>query len=146
LNGDSESVMERVAEGANAFANVDVTQRNLPLFIYGYWPDGTPFYEETQSIATTTRGGLVSMRTPMQRGQRLLITNKENECSQECVVEFVGANLARGVDVAFEFSVPTPHFWTVLEIDTEQRVPSNLQVEAAAELGKDSTGETTKAC
>ena len=26
------------------------------------------------------------MSTPVRPGQRLLITNKENECSQECVV------------------------------------------------------------
>ena len=51
------------------------------------------------------------MNTPVQPGQRLLITNKETECSQECVVEFLGASLARGVDVAFEFSTPMPEFW-----------------------------------
>ena len=51
------------------------------------------------------------MNTPVQPGQRLLITNKENECSQECVVEFLGARLARGVDVAFEFAAPMPEFW-----------------------------------
>ena len=76
----------------------------LPLFVYGYGPDGDPFYEHAHTIATNERGGLISMNTPVQPGQRLLITNKENECSQECVVEFLGARLARGVDVAFEFS------------------------------------------
>jgi general secretion pathway protein A len=98
-------------------APVGIAQVKLPLFIYGYWPDGTPFYEETHAIATNARGGLVSMRTPVQPGQRLLITNKENECSQECVVELLGASLARGVDVAFEFSAPTPDFWGAVEID-----------------------------
>ena len=57
------------------------------------------------------------MQTPVQPGQRLLMTNKENECSQECVVEFLGASLARGVDVAFKFSAPTPQFWGATEID-----------------------------
>jgi general secretion pathway protein A len=97
--------------------SVGVAQAKLPLFIYGYWPDGTPFYEETQAIATNPRGGLTSMRTPVQPGQRLLITNKKNECSQECVVELLGASLARGVDVAFEFSAPTPEFWGISETD-----------------------------
>jgi general secretion pathway protein A len=95
---------------------VGITQIKLPLFVYGYAPDGTPFYEQAQTIATTDHGGLISMKTAVQPGQRLLLTNKENECSQECVVEFLGASLARGVDVAFEFPAPTPQFWGAREI------------------------------
>jgi hypothetical protein len=71
---------------------------------------------------------LISMHTAVQPGQQLLITNKENECSQECVVEFLGARLARGVDVGFEFSAPTPEFWH------------------AAEVASNSTSEDEKAC
>jgi general secretion pathway protein A len=107
---------------SDAHPPVGISQAKLPLFIYGYWPDGTPFYEETQAIATNPRGGLISMRTPVQPGQRLLITNKKNECSQECVVKLLGASLARGVDVAFEFSTPTPEFWGTVESD--QHPPS----------------------
>ena len=104
-----------VTENQETQPPVEIAQMNLPLFIYGYWPDGTPFYEEARTIATNSRGGLISMQTVVQPGQRLLITNKENECSQECVVEFLGAKLARGVDVAFEFSVPAPEFWSAAE-------------------------------
>ena len=111
--------------------SVAISQVKLPLFVYGYGPDGTPFYEQAQTIATNARGGLISMQTPVQLGQRLLITNKENECSQECVVEFLGAHLSRGVDVAFEFSVPTPHFWGTAE---------------NTETDKNPTGESQKAC
>ena len=68
-----------------------ITQIKLPLFVYGCGPDGDPFYEHAHTVATNARGGLISMNTPVQPGQRLLITNKENECSQECVVEFLGA-------------------------------------------------------
>ena len=78
-----------------------ITQIKLPLFVYGYGADGDPFYEHAHTIATNARGGLISMNTPVQPGQRLLITNKENECSQECVVEFLGrtpgARRGRGI-------------------------------------------------
>ncbi len=94
-----------------------VNQIELPLFVYGYGADGTPFYEQAQTIAINDRGGLISMKTPVQPGQRLLITNKENECSQECIVEFLGQRLARGVDVGFEFSVPMPQFWRAREVE-----------------------------
>ena len=93
-----------------------ITQAKLPLFVYGYGPDGAPFYEQAYTIATNARGGLMSMQTSVQPGQRLLITNKENERSQECVVEFLGARLARGVDVGFEFSEAAPQFWATGEI------------------------------
>ena len=108
---------EAVAGKMEIEPNVEIAQMNLPLFIYGYWPDGTPFYEEARTIATNSRGGLMCMQTQVQPGQRLLITNKGNECSQECVVEFLGAKLSRGIDVAFEFSAPTPEFWSAAEAE-----------------------------
>jgi general secretion pathway protein A len=97
---------------------VGVNQIKLPLFVYGYASDGTPFYEQAETIATNDRGGLISMKTPVQPGQRLLVTNKDNECSQECIVEFLGAHLARGVDVAVEFPTPMPQFWSPKEVES----------------------------
>jgi general secretion pathway protein A len=110
-----------------------LTQVTLPLFVYGYGADGNPFYENAQTIAMNPRGGLISMNTPVEPGQRLIITNKENECSQECVVEFLGARLARGVDVAFEFSAPMPDFWATRQL-------------AATELKKNPASESEQAC
>jgi general secretion pathway protein A len=141
-----------VPDDVNGQPPVEIAQRKLPLFIYGYWPDGTPFYEEAYTVATNVRGGLVSMRTPVQRGQRLLITNKENECSQECVVEFLGANLARGVDVAFEFAAETPEFWTATDadpdkpIDTETQAATPAAIGAGTEIDKNPAGQSQKAC
>jgi type II secretory pathway predicted ATPase ExeA len=94
-----------------------ISQVKLPLFVYGYGPDGNPFYEDAHTIAMSERGGLISMNTAVKPGQRLILTNKANECSQECVVEFLGARLARGVDVGFEFPTPTPEFWGTRETD-----------------------------
>jgi general secretion pathway protein A len=101
----------------NQQATGGITQSMYPLFVYGCEPDGTPFYEEAQTIATSEHGGLISLKTPVHPGQRLLLTNKENECSQECVVEFLGARLRRGCDVGFEFPTPAPHFWGAAETD-----------------------------
>jgi general secretion pathway protein A len=95
---------------------VGINQIKLPLFVYGCAPDGEPFYENAHTVATNPRGGLLTMNTPVQPGQRLLITNQENEHSQECVVEFLGARLRRGVDVAFEFPTPMPEFWGPREL------------------------------
>ncbi len=95
---------------------VGINQIKLPLFVYGCGPDGEPFYEHAHTVATNPHGGLLSMNTAVQPGQKILITNQQNEHSQECVVEFLGARLGRGVDVAFEFPNPMPEFWVPREL------------------------------
>jgi hypothetical protein len=69
------------------------------------------------------------MNTAVQPGQKILITNQENEHSQECVVEFLGARLGRGVDVAFEFPNPMPEFWVPREL---AKTPASQGEEACA--------------
>jgi len=119
-NGQTEQ-----SENQPAFG---ITQVKLDLFVYGYGSDGNSFYEDASTVAMGARGGLISMKTAVRPGQRLILTNKQNECSQECVVEFLGARLARGVDVGFEFSNPAPEFWGIRE------------------LNENSVGENEKAC
>ncbi len=69
------------------------------------------------------------MSTPVRPGQRLIITNKETERSQECVVGFLGAQLARGIDVGFEFSSPVADFWRSAQLEQS---PSVQRTEACA--------------
>jgi hypothetical protein len=90
------------------------TPRNhspIPLFVYGHKPDGQPFYEESFTTAVNVHGGSMHLETSVQLGQRLLVTNRQNECTQPCIVVFVGARLAGGVDVAFSFTAAMPYFW-----------------------------------
>jgi type II secretory pathway predicted ATPase ExeA len=115
--------------------SLGVTQTTTPLFVYGYRKEGAPFYEQVATVATNPRGGLIAMQTPVEPGQKLLITNKETERSQECVVECVGAQLARGVDVAVSFSAPAPEFWGPKEIgpgeNDKPAAPAEENAEAA---------------
>ena len=90
------------------------TPRNhspIPLFVYGHKLDGQPFYEDSFTIAVNVHGGSMHLETNVQLGQRLLVTNQQNECRQPCIVVFVGARLAGGVDVAFSFTAAMPYFW-----------------------------------
>ena len=52
------------------------------------------------------------METSAQLGQRLLVTNEENDCAQPCIVVFVRTRLGGGVDVAFSFTAAMPSFWS----------------------------------
>lgn len=88
------------------------TRVQIPLSVYGIRPGGNPFYEEARTIAINAHGGLISLKTVLQPGQRLLVVTKTKvERVQECRVVFVGARLAGSVDVAFEFLTQAPHFW-----------------------------------
>jgi hypothetical protein len=98
----------------------------VPLFVYGYDPEGHPFYERTATIAANVHGGSMRMERAVQLGQRLLVTNRENECSQPCIVVFVGARLGGGFEVAFSFTAAMMHFWEKPGTGkTTDRAPSN---------------------
>ena len=83
----------------------------IPLFVYGHTDEGKPFYEETFTSAVNVHGGSMRMETSVLLGQRLLVTNEENDCAQPCIVVFVGTRLGGGVDVAFSFTAAMPSFW-----------------------------------
>jgi hypothetical protein len=85
----------------------------IPLFIYGYAPDGDPFYEETYSIVVNGAGGLISTTSDVRPGQRLVVTNEGNDQTQECVVVSVEPYDGR---IALRFPTPLPQFWRGLEI------------------------------
>jgi hypothetical protein len=87
----------------------------VPLFVYGHTLKGGPFYEEARTIAINAQGGLISMRNVVRPGQRLVVVNKEDEQTQECVVLSVRARPGHRLDVAFEFPTPMPHFWRNLD-------------------------------
>ncbi len=89
---------------------------HLPLFIYGYTPRGTPFYEEAHTIVINGAGGLISATSSVQPGQQLVITNEGNDQTQECVVVSVRAKLAHSSHIALKFPTPMPQFWRGLEI------------------------------
>jgi hypothetical protein len=91
-------------------------QVQIPLFVYGYTLTEDPFCEDTCTVVINANGGLMSMHTPVRRGQRLLMTNGGNEQTQEGVVVSVGAQGPGGMDVAFRFPSPTPQFWSNSQI------------------------------
>ena len=79
----------------------------VPLFVYGYTGDN-PFHEDACTVEINAHGGLISMQTAVLPGQKLLVMNKTNESTQQCVILCVRARQERGFDVGFEFSALTP--------------------------------------
>ncbi len=90
-------------------------QVHIPLFIHGCSLSGDPFYEETHTISINGTGGLIVMASPVQPGQRIVVTNQGNDQEQECVVVSVAAQPAGSI-VAFKFPTPMPQFWRGMQI------------------------------
>jgi hypothetical protein len=89
---------------------------HIPLFVYGHTPGGDPFHEETCTISINGAGGLVSMSSRVQPGQRLVVTNQGNDQTEQCIVVSVVAGSTDGSNIALKFPAPMPQFWRELEI------------------------------
>ena len=76
----------------------------VPLFVYGYTGDN-PFHEDACIVAINAHGGLISMQTAVLPGQKLLVINKRDETTHQCVVLSVRARREHVFDVSFEFPV-----------------------------------------
>ena len=110
-------------------------QVQIPMFVYGYASRSVPFYEEARTMTINAHGGLLCMQTAVQPGQRLLVINVGNERTQECVVVFVEARLARGIAVAFEFPTSMSQFWHNLEIGNRRSFRPSTPLDKARVCG-----------
>jgi hypothetical protein len=54
--------------------------------VSGYDAEGARFTEDTQTDLISAFGGLVTLRTPVNRGQRLVLSNLQTKVTVECMV------------------------------------------------------------
>jgi hypothetical protein len=80
----------------------------IPLFVYGYTPKDGPFAEEAHTIEINAHGALISMKTAVSVGERLLLTNETNQGTQACTVLAVTVRQGREAAVAVAFDTPAP--------------------------------------
>jgi hypothetical protein len=105
LKADAGRHLINRREGAAGGQNLLYTSRirvQAPLFVYGYTGDN-PFHEEACTVEINAHGGLISMQTAVRPGQKLLVMNKGDESSQQCVILSVRVRQERAFDVGFEF-------------------------------------------
>lgn len=84
---------------------------NVPLFVYGSNFDRHPFHEEVYTLDLNEGGCLISMRAEVVQGQRLWITNTENEAERECRVIHLSRRFQGRASVGVGFVQPGPRFW-----------------------------------
>jgi hypothetical protein len=83
----------------------------VPLLVYGSDADKQPFHEEAYTVDLTARGCLLILETNVVRGQRLFLTNMQNQAERECRVIHVGKRARGKARIGVEFLHSTPDFW-----------------------------------
>ena len=86
-------------------------QLNVPLFVYGSNSDNQPFHEEAYTLDLNDGGCLVSLVTEVVPGQRLCLTNTENQAERECRVIHISKRVQGRLHIGIGFLQSGPQFW-----------------------------------
>jgi len=90
------------------------TQRimaRISLRVSGELNDGKPFREDSFTTAIYADGGLLQLRNPVRKGQRLKLLQEGTGQEEVCTVVNAEAVSGRFVAVRIQFSEPHPEFW-----------------------------------
>jgi len=85
----------------------------IPVRVSGRNVLGSPFEEETQTLAISAHGASILVSTQVYRGQRLTLSNVQTKAALECVVAHIGKYQSSQPQVGVEFMLPNPIFWHV---------------------------------
>lgn len=88
----------------------------VPVRVSGRDRLGLPFEEETQTLAISAHGALISLSTEIQvrKGQPVAMVNSQTKAALECVIAHIGKSLGDSPrQVGMEFTLPNPTFWHV---------------------------------
>src|SRR6267142_1962028 len=85
----------------------------IPVRVSGRNVLGSPFEEETQTLAISAHGASILMSTQVYRGQQLTLSNGQTKAALECVVAHIEKYQSSQPQVGVEFMLPNPIFWHV---------------------------------
>jgi hypothetical protein len=85
----------------------------LPVGVAGKDASGSPFEEKAYTQAVSAHGALILLAAPVNRGQRLTLTNERERESLECIVAHIGDAQEDLIQVGVSFVMPNPKFWKV---------------------------------
>ena len=85
----------------------------IPVRISGQVGAGSPFEEDTYTLAVSAHGALMVVAAPVYRGQRFTLSNPQTKAASECVVVHVDKFQGQLSQVGVEFMLPNPTFWHV---------------------------------
>ncbi len=86
---------------------------SIPVSVSEPEADQQATMERTHTLAVNRYGGLLSLRSTVNRGQSLLMTNAFSRVSKECRVVYLGPNQQDKRQVGVEFVGPVTDFWNI---------------------------------
>lgn len=86
-------------------------ETNVPLFVYGSNTHQQPFHEEAFTLDLNDGGCRLSLAEDVAPGQRLFLSNTENQAERECRVIHVSKRFKGRLRIGVTFFQPDPQFW-----------------------------------
>jgi c-di-GMP-binding flagellar brake protein YcgR len=109
----------------------------IPVRVSGQNVLGSPFEEETQTLAISAHGALILVSTQVYRGQRLTLSNVQAKAALECVVAHIDRHRSDHPQVGVEFMLPNPIFWHVA-FPPKDWTPRHPHAKSQAKTGESS--------
>jgi PilZ domain len=84
----------------------------IEVRVSGYNGEGSRFTEDTRTVVINAFGCLLILRTPVKRGQRLVLSNAQTKRTVECMVAYhEESGTERQIGLAF--TLPNQPFWPI---------------------------------
>lgn len=87
------------------------TLKNVLLLVYGSDDDKQPFHEESETLDASENGCSFMIEAPVSCGQRLFLSNTENQAELQARVIHVGRRIRGKARIGVEFLSSAPEFW-----------------------------------
>lgn len=98
----------------------------IPIVVYGYTKNIGAFHEETETITVNASGALVMLKTKLELGEAVFLTQRSTGQELEVRVVYLDAYSERETKVGLAFKYPIPNFWR--RSRKQQRFPKTLRV------------------
>jgi hypothetical protein len=85
----------------------------VPVLVHGKTMSGEPFRELTRTLSVNAHGALLALAATVEKGQSLLVENKNTRKEQECRVVYVGPAHNGKWSVGVEFTHAAAEFWRI---------------------------------
>jgi hypothetical protein len=83
----------------------------IPVVIYGYTKNTGAFHEETETLTVNASGALVMLKTKLELGESVFLTQRSTGQEQEVRVVYLDPYSERETKVGLAFKYPIPNFW-----------------------------------
>ena len=98
---------------------------SVPVIIRSVNPSSPPLEEETKTLVVNAHGALIQLSGAFQANQKVTMTHKGTQESQECRIVYIGAMQGGKAQVGIEFAKPSPKFWRISFPPEDWNVPEN---------------------